>query len=614
MKFKSVVDVAACAVALCLLLPVAAYAQRFPGDPSFQPSVFPAHMRLVGASGLQAQTADSVFGESVSPSSGSTVFLQSDIRLEGTGPDIAVVRKFDVSRYAALGLGWQRFGDWEMFIPRISTFGLPLKANTRLEPGKEHELWQVEGSNPNARCSAFSSALMSPKNQVDPGLWWPGVFLESAPGGGEELLKRDAGFQLAPAGGSYPIVTRSNWAISCLSQTRNGVTGEAFLAISPDGTKYWFDWFVVDNNWDLSDSGGWTIFRYEVSMYPTRIEDRHGNSLTYAWSGKRLQSITASDGRNLSFAYDGKDRISAISTNVDGGVRRWSYNYRPASNENPLGSLASAGFPDGSAWSFDMEDIRKMCLTYVTDDSPQGFNYYCDNIFSGGRRGYSARMVSPSGAKGEFVFVNMDGIRENTVADICWMAPPVYEYWDPCHLTSQSLRKKTLSGPGLPAQSWTYLYRTGLPADQVAARFGGSYAGPVNVMAARDPQGQWKLTFTGASGRDGLEGKILREDFGAKFDVEPSTDILDVYLPFLSSRETSSAGQTIREYQTVAAGYPQRPGIRVKQVGRGFQAWPLENFIPLRKVTTRQDGGEFVWEVQSFDSLARPARILERSN
>lgn len=574
--------------------------------------MFPNHMGLAGASGLQAQAADSVFGESVSPSSGSTVFLQSDIRLEGTGPDITVVRKFDVSRYVALGLGWQRFGDWEMFIPRISTFGLPLKANTRLEPGKEHELWQVEGSNPNARCSAFSSALMSPKNQVDPGLWWPGVFLESAPGGGEELLKRDAGFQLAPAGGSYPIVTRSNWTISCLAQTRNGVAGEAFLAISPDGTKYWFDWFVVDNNWDLSDSGGWTIFRYEVSMYPTRIEDRHGNSLTYAWSGKRLQSITASDGRNISFAYDGNDRISTVSTNVDGGARRWTYNYRPASKDNPLGSLASATFPDGSSWSFDMEDIRQMCLTYVTDDSPQGFNYYCDNIYAGGQRGYSAKMVSPAGLRADFAFINSGVVRENTIKDICLM--PGYEFWDPCIWTVQSLKKKTISGPGVPTQSWFYLYRPGISVEKAVARFGGAFDGVVNIAGVRDPQGVWAVTFTGASGRNGLEGKVLREDHGVKFDVEPSLDIVETSLNFEGSREVSVARQTLREYQVSAAGYPQRPGTRVKQIGWGFQAWPLENFIPLRKVTTRQDGGEFVWEVQSFDSLARPARILERSN
>ncbi len=86
-------------------------------------------------------------------------------------------------------------------------------------------------------------------------------------------------------------------------------------------------------------------------MLVSRVEDRFGNWLTYAYSGDLVTDIRASDGRHVAIAYvDGGPRISSIT--VDGGAagsRTWTYTYTK-STANIVYSLTTVTQPDGSAW------------------------------------------------------------------------------------------------------------------------------------------------------------------------------------------------------------------------------------------------------------------------
>ena len=46
-------------------------------------------------------------------------------------------------------------------------------------------------------------------------------------------------------GRTYYWVTKDQWDFSALPETANGVPGGGFLALAPDGTRYWFDQVVV---------------------------------------------------------------------------------------------------------------------------------------------------------------------------------------------------------------------------------------------------------------------------------------------------------------------------------------------------------------------------------
>ena len=75
--------------------------------------------------------------------------------------------------------------------------------------------------------------------------------------GDQELLRRSTGNSIGSLStNTYPIVTRQNWQIRCLAamDSRNGALGEAFIAVSPDGTEYRFDWLVARDLENLTKS------------------------------------------------------------------------------------------------------------------------------------------------------------------------------------------------------------------------------------------------------------------------------------------------------------------------------------------------------------------------
>ncbi|MCC8361808.1 hypothetical protein LK996_01755 [Lysobacter sp. A6] len=184
------------------------------------------------------------FGESIDLVTGQVSFSQTDIVLEGAGPTIRVSRSRSPEIYDASGPGpAQVLGDWTLDIPRISTLvAAPRGVEDGGIPGSN---WRMAFTDPDKkRCTNFNY-VWGGSGGIAMDDWWHGYELVMDDGASQPLLKRDAAYTTKPSGATaYPIVTLGDIQLSCLASTKNGEAGEGFLAIGPDGTKYWFDWLV----------------------------------------------------------------------------------------------------------------------------------------------------------------------------------------------------------------------------------------------------------------------------------------------------------------------------------------------------------------------------------
>jgi YD repeat-containing protein len=114
---------------------------------------------------------------------------------------------------------------------------------------------------------------------------------------------------------------------------------------SPDGTSY-----------EMTTPGpviGLDPNKYQATWYTTRIVDRNNNTLNFTYTPMTsgafgVQSITSSDGRQVTFSYSG-DVISSVSS----GNSTWTYSLTPISGVTPTQyTLDTVTRPDGSTWHY----------------------------------------------------------------------------------------------------------------------------------------------------------------------------------------------------------------------------------------------------------------------
>lgn len=220
------------------------------------------------------------------------------------------------------------------------------------------------------------------------------------PGQGEQqMLSRSAAFTDAPNAftidgvqvSAFPVVTSGKWAIGCLPSLANDTSasktmGQGFVAVSPDGTKYKFDWMVtyqanvLTKPFEVSEPAisdpplpesitaamaveapleppgtdaatTPTLPMTEVWILPTKVIDRFGNTVTYTYNPARpanLKSIVASDGRSITLTYhlDANGAETARIKTVSDGMRTWTYSYQTG----VFTDLSQVQLPDGSKW------------------------------------------------------------------------------------------------------------------------------------------------------------------------------------------------------------------------------------------------------------------------
>jgi RHS repeat-associated protein len=521
-----------------------------------------------------------LMGDAVNEYSGSLEFTHTDVALPGN-----FALPVRVGRHRAVGttqtFNGGLFGDWDLDIPRLHAVA------TVKEPN-----WYGGRSKTNlARCSQFEEPPGTYTTVAGGSLFyfarafWDGYHLY-VPGSGDQTLLRRAGVlagdpvnSIAPTdGGSYPILTKNHWQINCLPALDNG-DGEGFMALAPDGTRYRFDHLVVRpwqrtkvSGMNLGIAGTGIIERVEVSILPTQVTDRFGNWVRYTYSGSadgwRVASITSSDGRSVTFTYNGSgNRIATASD----GTRTWTYGY------GTNGALETVTQPDGSRWQFALGTLGS-ALPFASPDPGcvDGWGGTLDETAGTGT------ITHPSGAVGTFTLKATSHGRSNVPGSqsACgFTSNPVSRYF-----ATRSLTSKTLSGPGMPAQTWSYAYSFGV----------GSFApcnGCVNTKTVTtvDPLGHTTVNTYGTM--YGLnEGLLLNSAEGVVSGTPLKTTSLSYALP-------------------TAGPYPAKVG---------YVAGPADSmsrvFTPQVLRTITQQGVTFTQQVSTLDVYARPVNVSRSSS
>lgn len=523
----------------------------------------------------------SMFGDKIDLYSGALSFSVSDISLPGNNSlPVELKRSYTVLDGAPRA---GSFGTWELDIPRI------------------HAVFSSEWGHPNW-CSRNAPA--STPNGVSADEYWTGHHAE-LPGGGELLLVK-SGRPQPSTGGPWRWLTAGETHFSCLAAIKNG-TGEGFLAIDKNGTRYWLDWaaryaYQSYTKINLAVPVKTTIGRSKYVLYASRIEDRFGNWVTYTYSNAanqavRLDRIDASDGRRITLGY-----TNGYITSASDGTHTWSYGYSGA-------ALTLVTLPDGSQWKMDGSNLKPIQWSqgdyaHLNCETPEV------PISGGG----SLSITHPSGAVGTFSMgVGWAGITNVPLFCANWATPgspqnnesddyPVFPFkWATLVVT-----EKTVQGAGVPLLRWKYqlssssswqyapdsnnqpVCRSLTCADPICTS--DSCAGK-RIMAITRPDLVVERYVFGNSYRYN-EGKLLTHEV-------------------VSGSAVSRSTRSTYHYGAATIGASSR--------GRGM-GWAVEHTRPLVKREIIQDGVNFKWEVAKdcasaycLDAFLRPTKVVKGS-
>jgi len=546
---------------------------------------------------------DTPFGERINLYTGETTFQQSDVVLEGTGPAISLVRSLtslqssgDVRRPADMG-------NWTLSIPRIET----LTDRPLVSLGTPGDNWVMDpmvSPDPHARCTHFG-APYSPRMLNS--IWWNGMELVTEDGSRQQVLGRaplNTAKPVMTLSGQpvvFPAVTQRNWQIGCLSQTSNGQPGEAFLAVSPEGTRYWFDRLVgaiADTIYEPDPDGIKQLKqpRMRATMYATRVEDRFGNAVLYHYTDDRLTSITATDGRSVAidWRFDARliDRITVQPAASQPHI--WRYEYGTITDEYATLSAVvlpdNDGLPGDSRWTFNFQ-------TSGGTWTNQNENTKCTTrALSNGTGSRLWTVTHPSGLIGKFTLAPIWHAR-SYVSSYCHVPQGMQEF-DPYEdvpplFGTMSLTKKEFSGPGLPAQAWTYAY---VPA--VGSTIDDPCAGTGNCAATiwldvTDPDAN-RTRYTHSNRWGETEGKLLRTDYYQGASTLLRSEIL--------TYAASNAGP----YPAILGG---------SMIAGGYNGIKDGTWTPVKqRDTVQQDQATtFTWKANSFDTFSHPLSTTRSS-
>lgn len=523
-----------------------------------------------------------MFGEHISLYDGTTSFSTSDISLPGnSGLSVDVSRSMRMGHPGAF-FPDELFGDWGIDVPYLK--GLYSKGDG----------WGASSSATASRCT----------NNTTPG-WGTNELSVPGGGGGAMLWRNSAPKTPEPqVAGLSGYTTKSRWYFQCLPALKSGQAGEGFLGIAPDGSKYYFDWLAAYNYPGtalpgLAPGSQIQILREEDRIYPTRVEDRFGNWVNYQWSGRKLLSIAANDGRRIDLTY--KAGTEFIETATAAG-KVWTY---MVDSSRYLRRMTN---PDGSAWAYSGS------APSLVDYKEEYERYNCRGDFVGGftcqyrlivdktvncawadfivPTPYSYTVSTPSGASARFSFqakrfgrrnvprrceeVTMGDDGSNTIRNWHNVYQPFYDAF--------ATTEKRVNGPGLTEQVWSYGY-DGLDAGY--APFDGSYVPGFRTTTVTQPDGvQMVQTF----GRDyGInDGQLLRSE----------------------TRKDGVAKRVVQQqYVTNAevASMPFSDNAGIYQTYEdGVDTWGSTAVRPVRSATTTQEGSTFTTETLQFDAFARP--------
>lgn len=575
------------------------------------------YAKFVGKAQAIAPMAE--FGEQISLRDGSVVFRATDLELPGIGPTIRITRTYRPNRPSEFyretsGIG---FGDWELEVPRVKTITANALGTTSSSP----KGWQVTGSTDavrNQRCSNFSAPdritfVNDLARSWRPYEWWDGYHLVDE-SGSEQLLHLRSNTTVNPG---YKLGTLNHWLVGCSETKAIGAEGEAFVGLAPDGTRYTFNQMVYTTAdtlqkalWSAAPPAGMAasspsakdgktpqlvmdedfLERRYAALLVTRIEDRFKNWVTYQYSGDKLTRIDASDGRSVSITYDASGRISTISTGSGATARTWTYTYPSAGMEMTRLVVTR---PDSSTWQYTLPMLMSSGLMVSNDFANCTVSASPDFPVS-----VSGTITSPAGATMSLTFGRQRFTR-SYVPKQCWggdtsrpdngyaMYPKEWYAW--------ALKSRVITGPGLPAMTWTYAYAPPVSSWLSECPTASSCASTVWTEVTSPAGDKQRSIFSNKF--DETENLLLREE------VYSASNVL------LQARDhawaTVPAGVTSPYPWPVSVGNDQRQ--RVNNLTRG-------RWVPNRQSTLTRDGVTFTRKVDNFDGYARPVSVTRSSS
>ncbi|UPG87603.1 hypothetical protein L2Y94_09700 [Luteibacter aegosomatis] len=552
------------------------------------------------------------FGESISLYNGALSFEENDIKLTGQGPDIELTRSFhpadappDSVYYSFID---NAFVDWSLETPRIETLSAA-SGTANLDPPSTARWSFISDTQ---RCSfpdggpdefiTFKGTVLT--YAADD--WWHGYQLIVPGHGSQDLLTRDTNNTQFPAmtgtDGNpikFPLVTKERWAVGCTPATSNGQPGEGFVAVSPDGTKYYLDVLLWKKTDYMATGGGGALHRRLATMNVSRVVDRFGNSVTYSYDGNgNLTEIDGSDGRKVTLAYEtwqnpAKDpfgnfydpvayRVHSITVQpASAAPRTWTYGY---GTDPVLPRLNRVQLPDGSAWSFNLGGFAPLPTDGLLILN-QGCSYVLrpqDAVTSSGS------ITQPSGVTGTFTLRSTIRGRSYVPA-VCLNVNGAPQNRFPAAYKRNSLIQRTLSGAGIGTQTWTYSYSA--PNDSWSTCTTGCPSTVTTEMV--DPSNR-TTRYTFSNRFDASESLLLQSDFFSADDTSAvvRTEASQYALPNADGSSPWPWPATLGRSQILA--------VNADQMGR------------LTPVTTRtivQDGDTYTWTAQSFDAFANPVQV-----
>ncbi len=422
--------------------------------------------------------------------------------------------------------------------------------------------------------------------------WWNGYNLIVPGQGAQQLLKRTASNTLAPTGlgaglpTSFPLVTKQHWMIACLPSTSNGQPGEGFLVVDPSGTKYWMDRLVFKGKPSIryarmtataSRPGyTWSLPQYEASMLPSRIEDRFGNYVTYSYNGAKLTAISSSDGRALSIEWrSDADLIAKITAQPSSGApRAWTYQYQnPTQSAAPV-RLSSLTQPDSRLWIFNLETVASSSPGDRNDLPFPACKDAGDSYFGSG----TVTITHPSGVVGTFQISSQTHGKSYVPLRCVSVMPAAGGSWalSPAASRTPTLLSRSLAGPSLPAQTWTYQYSA--PNASFAVDCSTTTC-PTEIWTKVTEPDSSSTTYT-FSNRWGItEGQLLSSAVSAA-----------------NATTVRSANQL---YNSPSAGpYPAQIGTLFTTT---LNTDLLTKLAPLNQRAVQQDGDTYTWQALAFD-------------
>ncbi len=537
--------------------------------------------RIEAAQNMTALT-NGLFGESVSLYNGKTDFQVTDVDLPGNNAlPVRLHRRFSVELHLSGGSSFnanlEGAGGWEVDVPHIS--------GTFSGSGSSWASTRCTGSMVPTVPSGFAVTDI-----------WQGNTIHIPGDGDRTMLGLESTTPRPSDGITRKWTTAQRDAIDCIPMVA-GLAGEGFRVTTVGGVKYHFNHAVSryagTMRKTLGMNGSAVSGRTKIYVLATRVEDRFGNWVQYQYNGNgHPTKIWSNDGREIVLTYSGSHLVSASAHG-----RTWTYGYGAVGTQTRLTSVT---LPDGSAWTYGYSNGLDPSFVDWDGNSTSDCAEQPPEVSAS----FTFTATHPGSASGSFEFGNTRHYRSGIHRNQCFRrvnntsggggVPEnsiYYELGTPNFFDIVSLSRKTISGPGISALTWTYQYGGGY--QPLWGSSGGQAIYPcttcpseklVTVTNPDQTKTQYRYGFLYALNEGKLLGSSTLSSSGAAVSTQSTT------------------------YMTAAqvVGQPFAPRYGIIYSGDDPSSAQV---LPELGRTIQQDGATFQMSVNSFDSMARPLSV-----